>query len=243
MTVPGQIRYSARTHVGRVRKVNEDSILALPEQGIWLVSDGMGGHTAGDFASQAIVEAVAMLPPGLAPAERMRGVRTAIHRAHDEIRDEAARRGASTIGATVVALILTDGHFVAFWAGDSRLYRLRDGDIELLSTDHSLVAALVLAGQMTWDEAERHPQANAITRAVGVGADFEVDKIRGDVSPGDRFLLCSDGLNKYADMATLTRILSATPIAPFAGKTGFSGRKQNIGFPQALFPFVFQYVI
>jgi serine/threonine protein phosphatase PrpC len=208
----GRIRYNATTHVGRVRKVNEDSILALPEQGIWVISDGMGGHAAGDYASQTVVEAVAALPPGLEPADRMHGVRGAIHRAHDAIRAEAARRGGDTIGATVVALIVADGHFVAFWAGDSRIYRLRDGALEMLSSDHSLVAEFVRAGQMSWDEAERHPQSNTITRAVGVDGAFEVDKVRGDLAPGDRFLLCSDGLTKYADSKLLQRILARTPI-------------------------------
>jgi serine/threonine protein phosphatase PrpC len=212
MIALGRIRYNATTHVGRVRTVNEDSILALPEQGIWLVSDGMGGHAAGDFASQTIVEAVASLPPNLDPADRMIGVRNAIHRAHVAIREESERRGGETIGATVVALIVTDGHFVAFWAGDSRLYRVRAGALEMLSTDHSVVAELVLAGRITWDEAEHHPQSNAITRAVGVGEDFEVEKVRGDVDSGDRFLLCSDGLTKYAGTAVLQRILGRAPI-------------------------------
>ncbi|MFQ5621858.1 MAG: PP2C family protein-serine/threonine phosphatase [Paracoccaceae bacterium] len=212
MSAARGIRYSATTHVGRIRKVNEDSILALPEQGLWLVSDGMGGHEAGDFASQTVVEFVAMLPTDLAPGDFMRAVRSAIYRAHDAIRNEAARRGSGTIGATVVVLILTDDHFVALWAGDSRLYRLRGATIDLLSTDHSLVAELVIAGQMTWDEAELHPESNAITRAVGVGEEMELDKVRGEVRSGDRFLLCSDGLNKYADMRTLQHILRTTPV-------------------------------
>ena len=208
-----RVRYSATTHVGRVRKVNEDSILALPGLGVWLVSDGMGGHSAGDFASQTIAELVAMLPDGLEPGEVMRAVRRAIFDAHATISREAAARGEATIGATVVALILTDGHFVAFWAGDSRLYRLRDGGLDMLTTDHSLVGDLVTAGEMTWDEAEQHPQSNAITKAVGVGERLDLDKIRGDVRSGDRFLLCSDGLNKYAGVETLRRILVSAPIA------------------------------
>ena len=208
-----RVRYSATTHVGRVRKVNEDSILALPGLGVWLVSDGMGGHSAGDFASQTIAESVAMLPDGLEPGEVMRAVRRAIFDAHATISHEAAARGEVTIGATVVALILTDGHFVAFWAGDSRLYRLRDGGLDMLTTDHSLVGDLVTAGEMTWDEAEHHPQSNAITKAVGVGDRLDLDKIRGDVRSGDRFLLCSDGLNKYAGVEALRRILVSAPIA------------------------------
>jgi serine/threonine protein phosphatase Stp1 len=211
-----RLRYSAATHVGRVRKVNEDSILAIPELSIWAVSDGMGGHAAGDFASQTVVDALAVLPRDLEPGDLMRAVRNALQRAHDLIRDEARARGADMIGATVVALIVADGHFVAFWAGDSRLYRFRDGEIELLTTDHSVVAEFVLSGQMTWDEAEHHPHSNAITRAVGVGDALELDKIRGTVTRGDRFLLCSDGLTKYADFSTLRRQVTHAPIETVA---------------------------
>ena len=210
------IRFSATTHVGKVRKVNEDSILALPDQKIWVVADGMGGHAAGDFASQAIVDTIAMIPPDLPPGDLMRGLRQSILQAHDRIREEAERRLQGTVGATVVALILTEEHFVAFWAGDSRLYRFRDGKVEMLTTDHSLVAEFVAAGEMTWDEAEHHPQSNAITRAVGVGEELQLDKIRGDVQPGDRFLICSDGLTKYAGFKTLERMVIGAPIETVA---------------------------
>jgi serine/threonine protein phosphatase Stp1 len=211
-----RLRYSAASHVGRVRKINEDSILAIPELSIWVVSDGMGGHAAGDFASQTVVDALAVLPRDLEPGDLMRAVRNALQRAHDMIRDEARAREADMIGATVVVLIVADGHFVAFWSGDSRLYRFRDGEIELLTTDHSVVAEFVLSGQMTWDEAEAHPHSNAITRAVGVGDALELDKIRGTVTRGDRFLLCSDGLTKYADFKTLRRHVTGAPIETVA---------------------------
>jgi len=213
------IRYSAITHVGRVRKINEDSILALPEQQVWVVSDGMGGHEAGDFASRAVVDRIAMATSGAVdPRDLMQAVRAAILSANQVIQAEVAACHADPIGATVVALILTDGHFVAFWAGDSRLYRLRDGRIDLLTTDHSVVAAFVESGQMTWDEAELHPQSNAITRAVGVSADLDLDKIRGEVLSGDRFLLCSDGLNKYATMAELESAMRGVPIDNVSNK-------------------------
>lgn len=207
-----QVRHSATTHVGRVRKINEDSILSLPDLKIWVVSDGMGGHAAGDYASQTVVESIAALPPDVPPTELMHLLRGAILAAHDTIRAEAARREAGIVGATVVALMLANGHFVAFWAGDSRLYRFRDGQIEMLTTDHSMVAGLVQAGIMDWDEAEHHSQSNAITRAVGVGEVLEIDKVRGEVRPGDRFLLCSDGLTKYAGFQTLRRAVVGAPL-------------------------------
>lgn len=207
-----EYRYTAKTHVGHTRKVNEDAVLSLPEQHIWLVSDGMGGHDAGDYASRLIADSVAMIAPGLEPTERMHALRNAIKKAHTIIQAEADERGGGVIGATVAALMLENGHFVGLWVGDSRIYRLRDGQIEMLTTDHSAVAELVLAGQLTWDEAEQHPQSNAITRAVGVGDDLEIDKIRGETRRGDRFLVCSDGLTKYAPIRTLQRIVGNEPL-------------------------------
>jgi serine/threonine protein phosphatase Stp1 len=206
-----QIRFSAKTHVGKVRKINEDAILVLGDQQIWVVSDGMGGHEAGDYASSVVVDAVALLPSGLPPADKMQAVRAALQHAHHVIRAEGEARG-GIIGATVVAFMLANGHFVALWAGDSRLYRLRDGQAEMLTTDHSIVASLVESGQMSWDEAEHHPQSNAITRAVGVGDELELDKIRGEAEPGDRFLLCSDGLSKYCTIAEVGRAMKGQPI-------------------------------
>ena len=206
------IRYTATSHVGLVRKVNEDCILTAPEARIWAVSDGMGGHAAGDVAAQIVIDALAMVAPGLGPGALMQATREALHRAHGQIRSEAAARRVETMGATVVTLILADGHFVAFWAGDSRLYRFRDGAVELLTTDHSAVAELVEAGEMSWDEAELHPLSNMVTRAVGVGEVLELDKVRGELRAGDRFLLCSDGLSRYATFETLRRMVPRAPI-------------------------------
>lgn len=217
MTVNSNIRFSAMSHVGHKRSVNEDSILVLPEQDIWVVSDGMGGHEGGDYASRLVVDSIAMLPEGMSPGDKMREVRNALQNAHRAIVTEADARG-GTIGATVVAFMVADGHFVALWAGDSRLYRLRSGRIEMLTTDHSVVAALVTSGQITWDEAELHPQSNAITRAVGVGDELELDKVHGEILPGDRYLICSDGLTKYATFAELQRVISSTPIEIISDK-------------------------
>lgn len=217
MSSAHHVRFSATTHVGKVRKINEDSILTLPEHRIWVVSDGMGGHAAGDFASHTVVDAIAMIDPTLPPRKLIAALRTAITRAHEIVVAEGTARG-GTIGATVVTLALTDGHFAAFWAGDSRLYRLRGHEVEMLTTDHSVVASLVLSGQLSWDEAEMHPQSNAITRAVGVGEDLELDKVRGEVLPGDRFLLCSDGLTKYATFGMLAQAMAGTPIETVSDK-------------------------
>jgi serine/threonine protein phosphatase Stp1 len=212
MTTSSNVRYNAKTHVGLKRKVNEDSVLALPDHKIWLVSDGMGGHEAGDYASRLITDLVATIAPELSATERMHALRDAIPKAHRVIRAEADARGVAVIGATVASLMLANSHFVGIWAGDSRIYLLRNGEIQMLTADHSVVASLVEAGQMSWDEAEHHPQSNAITRAVGVGDELELDKVRGEVAPGDRFLICSDGLTKYATFAMLEDTMKSNPL-------------------------------
>ncbi len=211
-----RVRYSARSHVGLKRKLNEDAVLALPEESLWLVADGMGGHEAGDYASRLVADMVAAIPPGLPPSDRMVTLRDVLRQAHAAIRAEAEARGGGTIGTTVACMMLANGHFVGLWAGDSRIYLLRNNQIQMLTTDHSVVADLVLAGQMSWDEAEQHPQSNAINRAVGVGDELELDKIRGEVQPGDRFLICSDGLSKYATFPMLEKALSEMPIETVA---------------------------
>lgn len=212
MTDMGHYRFNAKTHVGHKRRVNEDAILALPDHDIWVVSDGMGGHDAGDYASRLIADSIATISADLEPTERMHALRDAIQAAHKIILAEAESRGRGVIGATVAALMLAYGHFVAIWAGDSRIYRLREGHIEMLTTDHSAVAEFVASGRMTWDEAEQHPHSNAITRAVGVGDELQLDKVRGKTRPGDRFLLCSDGLTKYATFRILQNTLNRYPL-------------------------------
>ncbi len=206
------LRYSMRTHVGRVRSANEDAVLALPELQLFAVADGMGGHENGAFASATVTECLSALDPGLSGGELMQEAREAILTAHRTILGESARNDGATIGATVVVLLIANGHFACLWAGDSRLYLLRRGELMRVSRDHSLVADLVEAGQITDEEAESHPHANVITRAVGVGETLEIDKRRSNVLPGDRFLLCSDGLTKYADDLFLRHMLQREPI-------------------------------
>jgi serine/threonine protein phosphatase PrpC len=215
-TRPKPPRFSAKTHVGLVREVNEDSIVALPNLGIWAVADGMGGHYAGDFASQTVIDALSALPHDLEPGNLVAQTRAALQMAHAEIQTHSHRNGDAIIGSTVVLLAIAERHFMCLWAGDSRLYHLRDRQLEMISIDHSVVGEMVAAGQLTWDEAEQHQYSNQITRAVGVGETLDIDKRRGEVAPGDRFLLCSDGLTKYADQATLARIIADCPIDTLA---------------------------
>ena len=204
----------SRTHVGLRRKVNEDSMLVRTERGLWAVADGMGGHDKGDVASAMVTEALLRLPI-------VYGLDTMVDAAIDALalvnRDlialAAAENSQRSIGSTVVGLAISGEQFRCFWAGDSRAYRLRGGEIVQLSRDHSLVQDLVDAGMLSAEEAESHPNANVITRAVGVGADLTIDKVSGDVQSGDLFLLASDGLTRLVSDAELVAELTSRPPA------------------------------
>jgi protein phosphatase/serine/threonine-protein phosphatase Stp1 len=187
----------AATHPGAVRPRNEDALLNRPELGLWAVADGAGGHGAGDVASAAIVAALETIPPGLSAAELLAQVRLKLIDVHRELQEEAARRGPGRILASTVVVMLARGeHFAMLWAGDSRGYLMRDGQLARVTRDHSLVQELVDQGTLSEDEAESHPQANVITRAVGAQGELELDKVSGRIAVGDHYLLCTDGLFK-----------------------------------------------
>ncbi|WP_137181635.1 PP2C family serine/threonine-protein phosphatase [Roseomonas sp. AR75] len=212
----GRFRSSGRTDPGARRSHNEDSYLDRPEAGLWAVADGAGGHEAGEVASGMIRDALAAIPDDLPAGQVLGEVRQRLALVHEALREAGARQGGGTIASTVVVLIVRGGHFACLWAGDSRLYRLRQGSLEQITRDHSLVQELVDAGMLHPDEAESHPRANVITRAVGAGEDgLEVDKTSDRVLPGDRFLLCSDGLTKTLPAGEIATLL-AVPDAALA---------------------------
>jgi serine/threonine protein phosphatase PrpC len=195
---------AVRTHVGCRRRINEDAVLSRPELGVWAVADGMGGHDAGEVASALVVESLAKLGPGLAPAERAAAAGRALAGVNKLLIAMASEgSGGRTIGSTVVALLAGEAAFVCLWAGDSRIYRARAGALQQLTRDHSLVQELVDLGEIAQADAERHPNANVITRAVGVDATLELDTVEGDVRSGDVFLLASDGLTRLVSDAEL----------------------------------------
>ena len=201
------------THPGRVRSHNEDSFVARPEIGLWAVCDGMGGHENGQWASTTIVERLAEVAWTGGMDEAAGAVSRAIHEANRTIFQEADSAG-KTMGSTTVALLIHGRRFAAIWAGDSRIYVLRDGDLHQLTRDHTQVHDLVDRGYLTEAEAEHHPLGHVISRAVGVGLDLELDAVVDEVADDDVFLLCSDGLTgplKDAEIAEVMR--SAKPDA------------------------------
>lgn len=183
---------AVRTHPGLRRKHNEDAVLSRPDQGLWAVADGMGGHEAGDLASGMIVDALGGLsrPSPETVAAKLRTV-------NDALVDLGAEHFQQrTIGSTAVALIVDGAQFRCLWVGDSRAYMLRAGELSQMTRDHSLVQELVDAGMLKPEDAESHPNANVVTRAVGASDELVVDVVGGNAQPGDLFLLASDGLTK-----------------------------------------------
>lgn len=198
------------TDVGLVRSGNEDAYLARPDDGLWAVADGMGGHEDGEWASEAIVGALGEARLSGVSETDANVVAAAIHSANAAIltRAEAYRL---RMGSTVVCLLLGPESFRVFWVGDSRAYRLRDGQLQQLTRDHSQVQAKVDLGLMTPAEARAHPMSHILTRAVGTEAGLAIDEASGDAACGDIFLLCSDGLHGVVPDAQIEPALGASP--------------------------------
>lgn len=209
----------SRTDVGLRRKINEDSMLVRTQRGLWAVADGMGGHEAGEVASAKVVEALSHLSPAGGVDAIVEAAQAALAEVNLALID-LAHSGLQqrTIGSTVVGLVISDGKYRCFWAGDSRAYRVRGPHIRQISRDHSLVQDLVDAGMISADEAEGHPNSNVITRAVGVNEDLVVDTAAGDARPGDMFLLASDGLTRLVNDEELLDQLSSAPMAEAADR-------------------------
>lgn len=204
---PSPFECGAATHVGKVRSRNEDNFLVHPGSGIWVVADGMGGHQDGDIASKMIVEALQAVAPQSSAADLLTRCEASVLSANRRIQLHGAGGDQRVIGSTVAILLIHQYHYACLWSGDSRIYRLRDGELVQLSRDHTQVQELIESGQLTEDEAKNWPGRNVITRAVGVKDEPELDVEDGSLIPGDVFLLCSDGLtNHVSDREILAEI-------------------------------------
>ncbi|MBL4622234.1 MAG: serine/threonine-protein phosphatase [Immundisolibacteraceae bacterium] len=204
----------ARTDVGRVRKVNEDACLDQGQHGLWVVADGMGGHAAGDVASQLITKMLGELEHPSSMAEFVDQVEQQLLAVNARLLDISARElDNQTIGSTVVCLLAHEDHCAVLWAGDSRAYRLRNGNLTMLIQEHTQAEELVEQGLIAPEDAESHPTFNILTRAVGAQDPLYVDVDIFQVEKGDRFLLCSDGLNKAVTDPEIAEVLSSQQVA------------------------------
>jgi PPM family protein phosphatase len=185
-------RHVGLSHPGRRRRRNEDSFVVSPP--LFAVADGMGGAKAGEIASRLAAAAVREEEADSDNVGEL--IREANRRVFERARDDAATSG---MGTTMTLALVEDDHVTIGHVGDSRAYRLRDGALEQLTEDHSLVAELVRSGRLSPEEAEVHPQRSMITRVLGAEADVDVDTFSIDARPGDVFMLCSDGLTTMVE--------------------------------------------
>jgi PPM family protein phosphatase len=210
-----QIHVGAGTDLGRVRSGNEDNFFAEADErrGVFVVADGMGGHAAGEVASEMAVQIVArhLLPlssvrdAGAADLVN-KSLQDANKAIYDRMRAETDKQG---MGTTASVMVLSDHGYLIGHIGDSRVYLFRDGHLVQITKDHSYVQEQVDAGLLTPDQARYHPYSNVITRCVGASDEVESDVFAGEVRVGDVFLLCSDGLTGMVDDRRLAQLLMA----------------------------------
>lgn len=196
--------FGSRTDVGRVRAHNEDSLIVAPP--LYVVCDGMGGHATGEVASEIAVSTIADLAPQHADAEALgKAVEAANHAIIRAAREGLGREG---MGTTCTAAILDHERLVVAQVGDSRAYLLHKGHLQQLTRDHSLMADMIESGQITPEEAKTHPRRAVITRALGSNPHTSPDLYEINVEPGDRLLLCSDGLSGMLEDYEIKDVLS-----------------------------------
>ena len=193
-----------KSDVGRVREGNEDSLLV--QDPLYAIADGMGGHVAGDVASQTAIETITR---NAAQAVEPSALEDLIKQANVAIWEKAQEEPTLRGMGTTCTLISVDGSRIHIGhVGDSRAYMLRDGKLSQLTEDHTLVGRMVKEGRLQPEEAERHPQRNIITRTLGVDPEVQVDTMSLDMVEGDRVLICSDGLNSMLDAGEIRKALA-----------------------------------
>jgi serine/threonine protein phosphatase PrpC len=203
-----RVLVGAATDVGRVRERNEDGFLT--QEPLFAVADGMGGHRGGAVASRVALEILSQMEgDSMAGDGAAEGLTDMVNQANDAVLERASEEPRlSGMGTTLTAVVVQPGRIHLAHVGDSRAYMLRAGKLRQLTEDHSLVQRMVKEGKLTPQEAEVHPQRSVLTRALGVEPELQVDHETVEVRPGDRILLCSDGLTTMVTEEEIHRILS-----------------------------------
>ena len=199
----------SESRCGHGHEQNEDSFLERTDIGLWMVSDGMGGHEDGSMASGAIAAALDGVEPTHGLAELLEDVQMRLYSINLALWEEAQRRGGKIIGATVCTLLARGNYGAVLWAGDSRAYRVRDGEATQLTRDHTVVQDLIDRGDISPDQAHHHAAEHIITRAIGAGEGLDIDRVILEIEDGDRYLLCSDGVSKIVPADELAEIVAA----------------------------------
>ena len=198
---------SSTTHVGNVRSHNEDSYLERADQGLWVIADGMGGHDAGDFASQLIIQTIKNFELNPGSETFTEEVKSALYSVNNRL-IELGEKHERVNGSTVVAMMVNGNMCDFTWAGDSRLYQLRDNQLVQLTKDHSQAEAYVDMGMLTPEEASTHVSSNLLTRCIGVDRDLQLESGTCELKHNDRYLLSSDGLDKHVSIIDIEKTLN-----------------------------------
>lgn len=197
---------AALSDIGQVRKANEDAYLCSNEERLWAVADGMGGLSRGDYASKVVVESLLYFSPQATLPKSIIKLDSCLKNAHQLCRNTFASK---RVGSTVAA-VHVQGNFCFFvWAGDSRVYRLREGTMTQMTTDHTLGQEKCARGELSPMMAAIHPSAHVLTRAVGVNQDLWVDIDYSKAEADDRYLLCTDGLYNDLDTQEIQQLLGS----------------------------------
>jgi protein phosphatase len=179
---------------------------------VFAVADGMGGHEAGQFASETIVESLTSIGVPASAPDLLARFEDRVSRANARLKDVARARGHAIIGATIAALLVFERYYACVWSGDSRIYLIRGGELSQVSRDHTEAQELVDRGTLTPEEARRWPGSRTLTRAIGVHEDAELEIEHGILEPEDSFVLCSDGLTAHvADGEIRDAVLGRSP--------------------------------
>lgn len=215
MTPRAKQNWAALTDVGRVRTHNEDAVLAQPP--LFVVADGLGGHEAGEIASSIAIETVRDHAPRRPDAKALaRAVKAANREVLRSAREGLGKHG---MGTTLTAAIVEGTRVAIAHVGDSRAYLLHEGTLQRVSEDHSMVADMIRRGQLTEAESRYHPNRSVITRALGTDVNMIADTYEFDAAPGDRLMLCSDGLTGMLEDGLIAEVLSEERAPDVAART------------------------
>jgi len=202
------------THAGRVREDNQDAYFVDETKGVFAVMDGAGGLKGGALASGLVKQSLYNITLPRSAEDLLEQFESRLIVAKDRIETAAAKADGAQMGTTIAALLIYGANFACVWAGDSRVYRFRNGQLEQITTDHTEAQELVDQQVLTAEEAKTFARRHVITHAIGSGLDLELEMVSGNLRPGDRFLLCSDGLTGHLDDAVIgTFLMNGAPNA------------------------------
>ena len=233
------MNYSVLTDIGRARSQNQDAVFATDEAvgslpNLFVVADGMGGHKAGEYASNQAIALVKREVASDTESEPVQIINQGITTANNSIYEEATQDATkSGMGTTMVVATLLEDHLCVANVGDSRLYVYRDGQLSQITQDHSVVGEMVRKGEMPKEEARSHPKRNLITRAVGAEAEVRVDFFDETLQAGDLVLMCTDGLTSMVEESEIEEVLAgsgqvADKVAKLVDLANDHGGKDNI---------------